>query len=246
MSSFANIVWWCEVFADTGMPMKNKLLCALAMMLSVWTAGASAANVTASMIVTQPGGLSWEENLSSLVDQLNGGSFDEPDFYYAVSAINNSSQTRTYTFTLGSAITPMVGGASSIYAELSGSLTGARNVLKTIAPVGSSGIQRIELSSDNGNTFFSAGVDVGQNASSSASSSFYGLYSANNPNGLTGQTWNYVRFVSEFTLSGASAVSLSGFASIKPVPEPVEAAMLVAGLALLGAVARKRRAAIAT
>ena len=84
-----------------------------------------------------------------------------------------------------------------------------------------------------------AGVDVGPSASA-AGSSIYGLYSATNTNGPTGQTWNYMQVVSTFTVSAKSAASLTGFASITPVPEPLEGAMLLTGLALLVPVARRR------
>ncbi|WP_342617492.1 hypothetical protein [Rhodoferax sp. GW822-FHT02A01] len=227
--------------------MKIRLIYVLTLALSLWTASASAANVTASMLVTQAGGLSWDEDLSGLMTQLQDGTnYGNPDMYYAVSAINNSSLTQTYTFTIGSAITPTVSGANTVYTEFSGSLTGRRGVSKSIDAVFSSGIQRVELSADNGLTFVNAGVDLGQGTTSTGASSIFGLYSAINSNGPTGQTWNYMRLVSTFTLTGNSAVALTGYASVTPVPEVDEAAMLLMGLAMLASVARYRRTKLDT
>jgi hypothetical protein len=49
-----------------------------------------------------------------------------------------------------------------------------------------------------------------------------------------------MQVVSTFTVSAKSAASLTGFASITPVPEPLEGAMLLTGLAMLVPVARRR------
>jgi hypothetical protein len=56
-----------------------------------------------------------------------------------------------------------------------------------------------------------------------------------------GQSWNYMRLVSSFTLSGKSAASLTGFASITPVPEPGSEYMLLVGVGLVGTIMRRRR-----
>jgi hypothetical protein len=178
----------------------------------------------------------------STVNLQNFSGHGDPDMIYAVSAINNNTLTQTYTFTFGESIAPTVSGPNSTYADVSGGLTSRSGNVggATITPVNASGVQQFELSADNGMTFVNAGVDVGQ-AANAASSSTYGLYAANNGNGPTGQTWNYMRLVSSFTLSGKSAASLAGFASITPVPEPQVGSMLLLGIGLIGTMVHRRR-----
>jgi hypothetical protein len=176
----------------------------------------------------------------SSIQLQNVGGHGDPDLIYAVSANNNSSSfSQTYTFAVGEAIVPVVSGANTTYADISGGLTSRGGGTSTISPTNSNGIQKFELSADNGKTFVSAGVDVGPSAGTVGNST-YGLFSATNPNGPVGQTWNYMQLVSTFTLSAKSSASLTGFASITPVPEPLEAAMLLLGLGLLVPIARRR------
>jgi hypothetical protein len=175
----------------------------------------------------------------SSIQLQNVAGHGDPDLIYAISAINNTTLTQTYTFNVGEAIAPTVSTANTTYADITGGLTSRGGGTATITPVNASGIQQFQLSSDGGATFVNAGVDVGPSASA-AGSSIYGLYSATNTNGPTGQTWNYMQVVSTFTVSAKSAASLTGFASITPVPEPLEGAMLLTGLALLVPVARRR------
>lgn len=178
----------------------------------------------------------------SAVKLENAAGHGDPDLIYAVSAINNSSLTQTYTFNFGEAITPTVSGANSTYADVSGGLTSRSGNVggASITPLNASGVQRFELSADNGSTFVNAGVDVGQAATTSVTGG-YGVYSASNPNGPSDQTWNYMRLVSSFTLSAKSAASLTGYASITPVPEPQVGSMLLLGLGLIGTIVRRRR-----
>lgn len=178
----------------------------------------------------------------SVVNLQNFSGHGDPDMIYAVSAINNNALTQTYTFTFGEAITPTVSGANATYAEVAGSMTSRSGNVggASITPVNASGIQRFELSADGGTTFVNAGVDVGQAATVNGTS-LYGAYSANNATGPSAQTWNYMRMVSTFTLSGKSAASLTGFASITPVPEPRFGSMLLLGLGLMGTIVRRRR-----
>lgn len=180
----------------------------------------------------------------SAVKLQNAAGHGDPDLIYAVSAINNNSLAQTYTFTFGEAIAPTVSGANSTYADVSGGLTSRSGNVggASITPLNASGVQRFELSADNGSSFVNAGVDVGQAANAPAgTTSGYGLYTASNPSGPTGPTWNYMRLVSSFTLSGKSAASLTGFASITPVPEPTQGGMLLLGIGLMGTIVRRRR-----
>jgi hypothetical protein len=180
----------------------------------------------------------------SAIRLQNVAGHGDPDLIYAVSAVNNSNLTQTYTMTVGEAIVPTVSGANITYADISGGLTsrsgsGSGTTTTTIEPINPSGIQQFQLSADGGATFVNAGVDVGPTASTVGTSG-YGVYAATNANGPVGQTWNYIQLVSTFALSAKSAASLTGFASITPVPEPIEGAMLLLGLALLVPLIRHR------
>ena len=178
----------------------------------------------------------------SSIQLQNVGGHGDPDLIYAVSANNNSDFSQSYSFSVGEAIVPAVSSANTTYADISGGLTSRGGVTATISPSNPNGIQQFQLSADGGATFVNAGVDVGPSASAVGNSA-YGVYSATNATGPAGQTWNYMQLVSTFTLSAKSAASLTGFASISsvaPVPEPMEGAMLLMGLAMLAPLARRR------
>lgn len=161
----------------------------------------------------------------------------DPDLSYAVSAVNNNTYTQTYTFAVGEEIFPTVNSANIVHADIAGGLT-TKDGNVTISPFGSStAIQQFQLSADNGATFFTAGVDVGPQASATGTAT-YGTYAAD-ASGPTGQTWNYMQIVSKFTLTGKDSASLVGFASITPVPEPESYSMLLVGLGLMGFMARR-------
>jgi hypothetical protein len=164
------------------------------------------------------------------------------DLIYAFSVVNTSTLAQTYTFSYDGAIAAAIGSPNTTYADIAGGLTnrGGGAGGASIVPNGASGIQRFELSSDGGATFVNAGVDVGPSYSFNGTSS-YGVFAATNPTGLDGQVWNYMRLVSSFTLSGNSAASLSGFASVSAVPEPGVGGMLLLGLGLIGTIAHRRR-----
>jgi hypothetical protein len=191
---------------------------------------------------TTPAAASTSNPWNSVFSLQNMAGHGDPDMVYAVSAINNSALTQTYTFTFGESIAPTVSGSNVTYADVSGGLTSRAGNLggASITPLGASGVQQFELSADGGATFVNAGVNVGDAASTTGTST-YGVYSSTNPNGPTGQTWDYMRLVSSFTLSGKSAASLAGFASISPVPEPQQDAMLLAGVCMIGTMVLRRR-----
>ena len=195
---------------------------------------ASVVDATQSFSAANP----WQ----SAVKLQNLAGHGDPDMIYAVSAINNNALTQTYTFTFGEAITPTVSGTNSTYADVAGSLTSrsGNGSGAMIAPVSAGGVQLFELSADGGSSFVNAGVDVGQ-AATVLGTGAYGTYAASNANGPTGQTWNYMRLVSTFSLSGKSAASLVGFASVSPVPEAPTSAMLLLGIGLIGTIVRRRR-----
>lgn len=178
--------------------------------------------------------------MSSLkLNNLSG--HGDPDLSYAISASNNSLYTQTYTFAVGEEILPTVSSANLVHADIAGGLT-TKDSAVTISPFGTSAtIQQFQLSADNGATFINAGVDVGPQASAIATST-YGTYLAD-ASGPDDQTWNYMQIVSKFTLTAKDSVSLVGYASITPVPEPETFAMFMAGLTLLGFVSVRRKVA---
>ena len=165
----------------------------------------------------------------------------DPFMTYGFSAKNNTAFTQTYTFALGEAIMPTISGAYTIAADIAGSLTnGVAGSNVSITPVNGK-VQTLRLSSDNGATFVNAGVDVGDAATQGTARGAYtyGTFSANA--GGSG-SFNYWEIETRFRLSaGSDVASLSGSAEILPVPEPESYAMLLAGLGLLGAIARRRR-----
>ncbi|WP_147321341.1 PEP-CTERM sorting domain-containing protein [Rhodoferax lacus] len=191
---------------------------------------------------TSPAAASSANPWQSVVNLQNFSGHGDPDMIYAVSAINNNALTQTYTFTFAEAIAPTVSGANTTYADISGVLTSRTGNVggATIAPVNAGGIQSFQLSADNGSTFVNAGVDVGGSVNVASGTNSFAMASATNPTGPTGLTWNYMRMVSTFTLSGKSAASLAGFASITPVPEPQLGSMMLLGLGLIGTIVRRR------
>lgn len=166
----------------------------------------------------------------------------DPDLSYGYYARNNTGAIQTYTFTVGETIVPPVDSPAAVYADIAYSLTNPSGSL-SIAPAGSAtAIQHFMLSADNGLTFTSAGVDVGPAVTTGATgSTAWGPYSASA--GAPTGSWNYMQIVTAFTLTpGRDVASLSGYASIVPVPEPETYAMFLAGLGLLAAIARRRKA----
>lgn len=230
---------------------KTKMLAAVSA-LAVSVLGAVAANA-ATLTVGHYDGTTWTNDQSIVVVNGNavtangsnisletGSGPAGPEMIYAISVINGSAQAQTYGFSFGEAISAPIGGAITTYADLAASLTTRSGNLGSLLPVVGNSIQRFELSSDGGLTFVDAGVDVGPGTSFSRTSA-YGVFSATNPLGPAGQTWNYMRLVSSFTLSGNSAASFTGFASISPVPEPGVGGMMLLGIGLIGTIARRRR-----
>jgi hypothetical protein len=143
----------------------------------------------------------------------------DPDLSYDILSKNNSNTAQTYKFTTGGNISPVVGSASDIHAELTTDTT------NTVT-------QKFELKSGVGSPV-NAGVDINASAP--------GTFAANAA-GPTGSTWDYMQFETTYTLAAHTGFTeFAGYASITPVPEPESYAMMLSGLVLLASMAYRRK-----
>lgn len=184
---------------------------------------------------------------ASVISFTAAGNVD-PFMSYGFSARNNAGITQTYTFTMGEAIVPTITGAYDLHAEVSGSLvnpagTGTLVINPALADGDGDGIaelQALRLSNDGGSTYVNGGVDVGQKitVASGTASQGYGIYNADTSGA---GSFNYWAIETKFTLTPNKDVAvIAGYVEITPVPEPVSSAMLLAGLGLIGCIARRR------
>jgi hypothetical protein len=160
---------------------------------------------------------------------------------YGLTAKNSTNLTQTYSFTFGEQITPGFAGAYSLHADLGGSLTSTDGSV-TITPLGQALIQSLQLSTDNGATYFNAGVDVGPIGSAGSGTSTYGPHAANVYGNTGSSALTDWRFQTQFQLTAQKDVaSLSGSAILAETPEPAIGAILATALSALGALRVRRR-----
>ena len=157
----------------------------------------------------------------------------DPELSYGITVRNNTGRTQTYTITADETIAPPLAGANTVFASINGSLTATSGTLQIAQS------QSFRLSADNGSTLIDAGVDLAPTYSTGST----GNYSALSPLQAGPQNaWNYMLLSTTFTLSGGKGtVTVDGYAALTPVPEPESYAMLIAGLGMVGFIARRRR-----
>jgi hypothetical protein len=176
----------------------------------------------------------------------------DPFMSYGFSVKNNTTSTQTYTFTMGEALSPTITGDYLVHADVSGAIlngvggtAGTVKITPALADQDGDGIaelQVLRLSNDGGLTFVNAGVDAGQGVTAFGSQT-YGSY---NQDAAGSGNFNYWAFETKFTLSPDKDVaSIAGYAEIAsvvaaPVPEPLTYSLMLAGLGLMGFVARRR------
>jgi hypothetical protein len=170
-------------------------------------------------------GSSWDWSSNQTATTLNLASIaghGDPDLSFGIFVTNKSGATQTYNFNASGSISPVVTSAYAAYANLQTTTTTAAT-------------QKFYLSSDGGVNYVSAGVDI----STSAAGSFI----ANASDYTNTTTFNYMRLVTTFSLTGTQTAPalVSSFASITPVPEPESYTMMLSGLALLAGMAFRRK-----
>lgn len=167
-----------------------------------------------------------------------GGNVD-PYIAYGFQVRNTGSATQTYSYTQGQTMTPAVAPEYTIYADVSGSLVNTLTPTATaqIAPLSGAKVQQVRLG-NSGVATVNAGVDLGEALSiTTAGSTTYGTF-AGTASGVG--SFDYWTIGTTFTLTGGDIVTLSGYSEITAVPEPGTLGMLMAGVALVGFVARRR------
>lgn len=183
----------------------------------------------------------------AMEDELNGGNFD-PFISWGYTATNNTGAAMNFTQVFEATITPTISEPVIVQNRIGGSLTNGEPGVNDVGvvPTNASGkVSDFFLSSDNGATWVNVGVNAGdaQNFSSTTTDTFlYGTFFAGPSGFATGAPWNRMRVVTSFALSGGSDVaSFSGRATVTPIPEPEQIALLALGLGLAGFIARRRR-----
>lgn len=180
-----------------------------------------------------------------------GGNLD-PFMTYGYTVTNDTNTTLTYTATFVSPILPTVTQPNTVRARMSGGLTDGTGdgVTLGLGP-GDLDTRFFSLSSVPNalqtDPFVNAGVNVGlaetEISGSGGDSFLYGVHRSPTIAGPLG-TWNTMGLQTRFTLTGNGDVaSVTGFAEILPIPEPSEIAFMIAGLGLVGSIARRRAGA---
>ena len=185
----------------------------------------------------------------------------DPIISYGLSVVNNGAANATFQRINTAPILPTISGPVQVRAGLSGSVSDIGGGGVTITPaqqvsVGqdSDGIAEMQVfrlrQTVGSGAWTNAGVDVGaaQTFAGNAAPFTYVYGPTNLPfqaGPTAGTSWAQMQTVTRFSLTGGGdRATLVGFAEILPVPEPGEYAMMLAGLAVVVSVARRRRVLI--
>jgi hypothetical protein len=179
----------------------------------------------------------------------------DPQINFPFSVQNRMGSTQNYSFSFTLNLTPSITQANLVKSNLTGTLrdgfgtTASQNGTEGIGLISPTIVQTSVL---DGGSPVSLGVNVG-NAQSFVgalgnTSTYVGQYSpgpgagpySNGPTPVTGFT-QMTQTVS-FSLTPGDRASMVAFSEIVPVPEPTTYMLMVAGLAVLGTVARRRGA----
>ena len=178
----------------------------------------------------------------------------DPIISYGLQVVNNGAGVATFQRINSSPILPTINGPTVVRAGISGSAfdLGGNGVTVTPNPnqaqdtdgIAEMQIFRVRQTIGSG-AWTNAGVDVGAAQSfSGGGSAFTYTYPAVNLPLQAGPTGSFAQMqtVTRFSLTGGGdRMTFTGFAEILPVPEPGEYAMMLAGLAVVASVARRRR-----
>lgn len=177
----------------------------------------------------------------------------DPIISYGLSVVNNGAANATFQRINTAPILPTISGPTVVRAGISGSAFdfGGNGVTVTPNPnqtqdtdgIAEMQIFRVRQTIGSG-AWTNAGVDVGAAQSfSGGGSAFTYTYPAVNLPLQAGPTGSFAQMqtVTRFSLTGGGdRITFTGFAEILPVPEPGEYAMLLAGLAVVASIARRR------
>lgn len=177
----------------------------------------------------------------------------DPIISYGLQVVNNGAGVATFQRINTAPILPTISGPTVVRAGISGSafdlagngvtVTPSPNIAQDTDGIAEMQIFQVRQNIGSG-AWTNAGVDVGaaQSFSGGGSAFTYTYPAVNLPlqAGPTG-TWAQMQTVTRFSLTGGGdRMTFTGFAEILPVPEPGEYAMLLAGLAVVGSVVRRR------
>jgi len=150
----------------------------------------------------------------------------DPEVSYSLVLKNTTGRKQTASFTVDQTIVPPLGGANTVYASVTGDVT---------STTGLKASQSQALVLYAGPAMQNAGVDL---AVTDATGHYFSELDKSGPMA----DWDYMTLSTTVTLSGGKGtVALAGYGSITAVPEADSYAMLLAGLGIVGFIARRRR-----